>query len=161
MHPDTEEARRLLDVLRTLLRMLGISNREVERRLKLKHSAVTRLFNGTVEAKLDLVLGIMRVAGLEYDEFFSFVYPERRAAREESDAARKIHVLIDNLHPPGLRSVTPGEERPAARRPAPAVEASSEAQTREEMLEDIRKVVREVLEEVERGPEPDDNDDDQ
>ena len=35
--PNKEEVRRLLDLLRTLMRMLGFSNREVERRMGLNH----------------------------------------------------------------------------------------------------------------------------
>jgi transcriptional regulator with XRE-family HTH domain len=150
MNPDHTESRRLLEVLRTLMRMLAFSHREVERRLGLKHSAVTRLFNGQVEAKLELVLGIVRVIGLEYDELFSFVYPERRAAAAESAAARKIRSLLADLHPPGF-SAAPPAEKPL--RATPAAEPAS----RDELLRDLRKVVREVLAEMEAGdsgPEP-------
>ena len=151
MNPDKEEVQRLLDVLRTLLRMLGVSNREVERRLELKHSAVNRLFSGVVEAKLDLVLGIARAVGLGYDELFAFAYPDRRTAGEETAAARRIRSLLEDLHPKGIRAAPPVEERPAARQPAPAAKAVD----RDEMLRDLREVVRQVLGEIEQGkPEP-------
>jgi transcriptional regulator with XRE-family HTH domain len=152
--PDKEEIRRLLDVLRTLLRMLGVSNREVERRLKLKHSAVTRLFSGVVEAKLELVLGIVRVVGLEYDEFFGFVYPERRTPAEQSAAARRINSLIQDLHPAPFRAAPPVSERPAPQPAPPAMDAAG----REEMLRDLREVVRQVLKEIEEGPHKPDDD---
>jgi len=155
MNPDKEEVQRLLDVLRTLLRMLGISNREVERRLELKHSAVTRLFHGTVEAKLELVLGIVRAVGLGYDEFFDFAYPERRAAGEETAAARRVRTLLEDLHPKGIRAAPSVEERPAPVRTAPAPAAVD----RDEMLRDLREVVRQVLGEIEQGkPEPENGD---
>ena len=151
MNPDKEEVQRLLDVLRTLLRMLGVSNREVERRLELKHSAVNRLFSGVVEAKLDLVLGIARAVGIGYDEFFAFAYPDRRTAGEETAAARRIRSLLEDLHPKGIRAAPPAEERPAASQPAPAAKAVD----RDEMLRDLREVVRQVLGEIEQGkPEP-------
>jgi hypothetical protein len=145
MNPDKEEVHRLLDVLRTLLRMLGVSNREVERRLELRHSAVTRLFSGQVEAKLELVLGIVRVIGLGYDEFFGIVYPGRRAAGEETDAARRIGSLLADLNPAGIRPASPpAAARSAASRPATATEAVD----RDELLRDLRQVVREVLGEM-------------
>jgi transcriptional regulator with XRE-family HTH domain len=159
MKADKEEVQRLLDVLRTLLRMLGISNREVERRLELKHSAVTRLFGGQVEAKLELVLGIVQAVGLGHDEFFAFAYPERRAAEEETAAARRIRTLLEDLHPKGIRAAPPAEKRPAAARPAPAAQAVD----RDEMLRDLKKVVREVLGEIQSQgkpePKPENGDD--
>ena len=98
MNEDKEEARRLLEVLRTLMRVLGVSNREVERRLELHPSSLTRFFNGQVEAKLELVLGVARALGLEYDELFAFAYPERQMG-PESAAAQKIRSLLDCLSP--------------------------------------------------------------
>ena len=151
MNPDKEEVQRRLDVLRTLLRMLAHSNREVERRLELKHSAVTRLFSGVVEAKLELVLGIVRSIGLGYDEFFAFAYPERRSAGEETATARRIRTLLKDLQPAGIRAVPPAEERPAPARPALAAAAVD----RDELLRDLREVVRQVLGEIEQGkPDP-------
>jgi hypothetical protein len=151
METDAEEVQRLLDVLRTLLRMLALSNREVERRLEVKHSAVTRLFGGQVEAKLELVLGVVRSIGLGYDEFFAFAYPNRRAAGEETAAAQRIRSLLEDLHAKGIRAAPPAEERPAPVRIAPAAEAVD----RDELLRDLRKVVREVLGE----PKPENGDD--
>ena len=150
MNPDKEEVQRLLDVLRTLLRMVGVSNREVERRLELRHSAVTRLFSGVVEAKLELVLGIVRAVGLGYDEFFAFAYPERRAVGEETATARRIRTLLKDLQPASIRAAPRPEERPALARPAPAAEAVN----RDELLRDLREVVRQVLGE----PKPENGD---
>jgi transcriptional regulator with XRE-family HTH domain len=103
MNEDREEVLRVLGVLRTLMRMLGVSNREVERRLNLHPSSLTRFFNGQVEAKLELVLGITRALGLEYNELFSFAYPEGQIG-PESAAAQKIRSLLDGLAPPKKRT---------------------------------------------------------
>jgi transcriptional regulator with XRE-family HTH domain len=150
MNPDHAESRRLLEVLRNLIRILAFSHREIERRLGLKHSAVNRLLSGQVEARLELILGIVRVMGLDYAEFFSFVYPERRPAAAESAAARKIRSLLADLQPPAFSAAPPAEKPPRA---MPAAESAS----RDELLRDLRKVVREVLAEMEAGgsgPEP-------
>lgn len=106
MKEDKDEVRRLLNVLHTLMRMLGVSNREIERRLKLHPSSLTRLFNGQVEAKLELVLGIARALGLDYSELFAFCYPEG-SAPEPSESARKIRSLLEGLQPPKRRPAPP------------------------------------------------------
>ena len=46
---DKEEVDRLLNVLRTSIRLLGLTNREIERRLGLTPSYVSRIFSGTIE----------------------------------------------------------------------------------------------------------------
>lgn len=88
------------------MRMLGVSNREIERRLKLHPSSLTRFFNGQVEAKLELVLGIARALGLEYNELFTFAYPERQAG-PDSASAQKIRSLLEGLQPPKKRTSAP------------------------------------------------------
>src|SRR3954454_1232930 len=55
---DEEEVRRLLNLLRSLMRLLGFSNREVERRMGLNQGQVSRVLSGQIEAKMALVLGV-------------------------------------------------------------------------------------------------------
>ena len=105
MKEDEKEVQRLLEVLRTLMRLLGFTNREVERRLGLHPSSLTRFFNGQVEAKLELVLGIGRAIGLEYGELFTFAYPGG-ADLEESEAAQRVRSLLEGLKPPKSRPIT-------------------------------------------------------
>jgi transcriptional regulator with XRE-family HTH domain len=141
MNKDMDEVRRILDVLRTLSRMMGISNREVERRLHLHPSFLTRLYSGQVEAKLEVVLGIARAIGLEYPELFDLLYPERPNPDRWSAAAQRIHGMLEGLHPPRVQAgAVPG--------PQPR-EAAASSDT-----EAIRDVVRQVLTEVlEKRPE--------
>jgi transcriptional regulator with XRE-family HTH domain len=143
-----EEVRRLLELLRTLMRMLGFSNREVERRMGVNHGSVSRVFNGVIEAKLELVLGAVRAIGLEYDEFFSFAYPELRPPETESPAARKIRSMLEDLRPLGRRPAFPvpqPEEAVPAGRPEPL--------NREELFEELKRAVREIMEEVQPAGE--------
>jgi transcriptional regulator with XRE-family HTH domain len=135
MNKDMDEVRRTLDVLRTLSRMMGISNREVERRLGLHPSFLTRLYSGQVEAKLEVVLGIARAIGLEYAELFDLLYPERPNPERWSPAAQRIHNMLEGLHPPRIQSgATPGPQpREAAAAPDP---------------ETLKAMVRDVLTEV-------------
>lgn len=146
--PDQEEVRRLLDLLRTLMRMLGFSNREVERRMGLNHGSVSRVFSGHIEAKLELVLGAARAIGLEYDEFFAFAYPDLRPPERESEAARRIRFMLEDLRPLGRRlerSAPPPQEAP----PPPA-----EPLSRDELLADFKKLLREMMSEGRPGEDP-------
>ena len=139
MSQEKAEVRRVLDVLHTLMRMLAVSNREVERRLNLNHATVNRLLNGQIEAKLELMLGVARAIGLEYEEFFAIVYPNRPSSKPESEAARKIRSMLEDLRP----AMEPAP-RPAA--PGPL--------DRAELFEDVKQAVREIMVEMaseERG----------
>jgi transcriptional regulator with XRE-family HTH domain len=124
MSEDRQEVQRLLEVLKTLMRVLGVTNREVERRLKLHPSSLTRFFNGQVEAKLELVLGIARALGLEYSELFAFAYPSQ-SKEPESASSQKIRSVLDGLAPPKKRNSPPP--------PAPSSQ------------EDVQGLLRELL----------------
>lgn len=143
MSPEKVEVRRVLDVLHTLMRMLAVSNREVERRLSLNHATVNRLLNGQIEAKLELVLGVARAIGLEYEEFFAIVYPNRGIQKAESEAARKIRAMLEDLRP--VMGLGPS--------PAPSPAAPGPLD-RAELFEDVKQAVREIMAEMateERG----------
>jgi transcriptional regulator with XRE-family HTH domain len=134
MSAEKDEVRRLLDILHTFMRMLVISNREVERRLGLKNATISRLLSGHIEAKVDLVLAVARAIGLEYEEFFAFAYPERSAPKPESASARKLRSMLEDLRPPR------GQSRPE--------EAAVAPQGRVELFEDVKRAVREIMEEM-------------
>ncbi len=81
------------------MRLLGFSNREVERRMGLNQGLVSRVLSGQIEAKMALVLGVARSTGLEYDELFAFAYPEPRSAAQESAAAKSVRSLLEDILP--------------------------------------------------------------
>lgn len=133
---DREEVARILEVIKTLLSILNISNREVERRLGLHPSSLTRFFNGQVEAKLEVVLGIARVVGLEYEEFFSFAYPGPPDLQSESPTARSIRSKMAILQ--GVRP-----RLQSAQNPPPG--SSKESQAASPLTdEDVERIARAV-----------------
>ncbi|HEX4964389.1 MAG TPA: hypothetical protein VF173_26465 [Thermoanaerobaculia bacterium] len=134
MSQEKDEVRRLLGVLQTLVRMLAVSSREIERRLNLQHGTIGRLFSGHVEAKLELVLGVSRALGLEFEELFSFLYPNRPSTKPESQAARKIRSMLEDLRPVTAGTAAAGEPPP---KPALPLDRG-----------EVKQVVREVLEEI-------------
>ena len=129
--------------------MLGFSNREVERRMGVNHGSVSRVFSGHIEAKLELVLGAARAIGLEYDELFAFAYPDVRSPERESEAARKIRAMLEDLRPLGSRLGRP-VPAPAETPPQPPAEPLS----REELLADFKKMLREMMGENRPGEGP-------
>lgn len=122
------------------MRMLGFSHREVERRMGLNHGSVSQVLSGIVEAKLELVLGAARAIGLEYDEFFAFAYPELRHPQRESEAARKIRTMLEDLRPLGSRQRHP-VPAPVEPLPPPPVEPLN----RDELLADFKKMLRDLM----------------
>ena len=145
MTDDKDEVTRLLNVLRTLLRMLGISNREVERRSGLSAVTVTRVFNGQVEAKIEHLLAMARAAGLGYGELFHFAYPERFDPKTASPAARTIVSMLEGLHPSQSRLGPPPSSEP----PVSGKKEKGKAE-KEAVPADLEEVVRRVMEEIQR-----------
>jgi transcriptional regulator with XRE-family HTH domain len=129
---DEEEVERLMNVLRTAIRLLGLSNREIERRLGLTPSYLSRLFGGYIELKVEHVLAIVRAIGLQPSEFFELAYPRR--AEPPSESFRTIRTLLRDMQPP---------EEP---RPAPAVDL-----TPEEIDRRIQESVRRAFKELANG----------
>jgi DNA-binding phage protein len=92
-----EEARRLVEVLRVLSRMLGYRNRDLERRAKLNHATSVRVFAGDSEPRLQFLLAVVKALGLEYWEFFELAYADRPASSSEAPLAAGI--LEPRPHP--------------------------------------------------------------
>jgi transcriptional regulator with XRE-family HTH domain len=92
MDPETE---RLVNLLKLCLRILGITNREVARRLEISPSYISKLFSGSSELRLDHVIRVCKAAGLEPAEFFSLAYP--RQPYSASPAATRLRELLQTI----------------------------------------------------------------
>ncbi len=95
MDPETQ---RLLNLLKVCLKILGITNREIARRLEMSPSYVSKLLSGASELRLDHVIRICRAADLEPAEFFSLAYPRQSAGRGTL-AASKLRDLLQTVMP--------------------------------------------------------------
>ena|SRR6185295_2165272 len=89
MQPETQ---RLINLLKATLRVLGLSHREIARRIGMSPSYLSKLFSGVSDLHLDHVIQICQAAGLEPAEFFSLAYPRQPAGN--SLAARKLRELL-------------------------------------------------------------------
>jgi transcriptional regulator with XRE-family HTH domain len=125
---DKEEVDRLLNVLRTSIRLLGLTNREIERRLGLTPSYVSRIFSGTIELKVEHVLAIARAMGLEPWEFFELAYPRRSEPPTES--FRSIRTLLRDMQPPAP--------------PAPPAPGLTAEEIDQKIQESVRRALREL-----------------
>jgi transcriptional regulator with XRE-family HTH domain len=86
------ETKRLINLVKVTLRILGLSNREVARRLGMSPSYVSKLLSGAAEIRLDHVIRICRAADMEPAEFFGLAYP-LPAARPSTTQARLRDML--------------------------------------------------------------------
>jgi len=92
------ETQRLINLLKVSLKILGVTNREVARRMEMSPSYISKLFSGSSELRLDHVIRICRAAGLEPSEFFSLAYPRRPMGG--TAAAAKLRELLQSMDPP-------------------------------------------------------------
>lgn len=122
-----EEVQRLIQVLRVAMRILDVSNRDVEKALGLSYGYLSRLFSGAIELKVEHILQILEVLGLTPAEYFQLAYP-RKASPSES--ATRMRAILDGFGP------TTPEERP------PAGDLSSD-----ELEKTISRVLQKMLRE--------------
>ena len=99
-----EEIQRLIQMLRVAMRILDVSNRDIEKQLGLSYGYLSRLFSGAIELKMEHILQILEVLGLTPAEFFQLAYPRRTSP--PSEAAARMRTILDGFGP-----ITP-EERP-------------------------------------------------
>ena len=71
-------------MLKTAMKVLGFTNRDVERKLGLSGSYLSRLFSGMIDLKVDHVVAISRVIGVEPEEMFQLSFPKKRKAPSAS-----------------------------------------------------------------------------
>src|SRR5262245_66291348 len=101
-----DEIERVIRMLRTAMRLLGFTNREIERRLKYTPSYLTRLFSGQIELRFEHVVDIVHAMGMTVDEFFRFSYPERE--QKLSESAARLEALLEEMRPTPLPPEQPG-----------------------------------------------------
>jgi len=140
MNPETNtEILRILDLLKTLIRILGLSNREIERRAGFSPSYLSRLFGNYLELKYEHILEISRALGITPREFFELAYPDNAEAPTES--MKRIRSVLQNMQP------LPRPVETAAPKPAPGLSA-------EEVERRIQDALRQVFQDLGRKGGP-------
>jgi hypothetical protein len=91
------DIRWILDTLKTSMRLLEITNREVETRMGWSHGYLSRIFSGTIELRVEHVVEIVAILGLTPAEFFNLAYP--RQPDPPSPAAARLRSLLRRYQP--------------------------------------------------------------
>lgn len=101
---------RILRMLQVAIRMLELSNREVERRLNWTPGYMTRILKGTIELKVEHLVDIAGAIGLSPREMLLFAFPDRGEA--PTPAALRLEALMDELRPAPVRKPEPPKPEP-------------------------------------------------
>lgn len=99
MTPETEH---MITVLRTVMRVLGYRNADLERKLGLSTSYLSRLFSGGIELRFQHIVDLANAMGLRVDEIFRFAYPE--TGEVASDSARRLRAATGSFQPTAART---------------------------------------------------------
>ena len=89
----SRESERILDLIKAVQRILGVTNRELETRLGLSTGYLNRLFHRKIALRFEHVLAIVTALGLRWDEFFQSAYPP--GGQGPSTAAKQIQAVFE------------------------------------------------------------------
>jgi len=92
------EEQHLLTLMKTTMRVLGFTNRDVERRLGLSGSYLSRLFSGDIDLRFSHIVSISRAMGLEPEELLLLAYPH--GEEPQSPAARRLAARLQGQPEP-------------------------------------------------------------
>src|SRR5215203_3104757 len=73
------QTQHMIGVLRTSIRAVGLTHREVEKRLGVSRGYLSRLFSGAMDLRFDHVAEIAEAIGLEPEEVFRLAFPPMQA----------------------------------------------------------------------------------
>jgi transcriptional regulator with XRE-family HTH domain len=94
-----DEIRRCAKMLESVVRMDGLSARQLEEKLGYGAGTVNRLFSGKIELKLRHILLILEVIGIPPSQFFREVFPEDERPRSEPEMASRLLDLLERHAP--------------------------------------------------------------
>lgn len=86
----------MLQTLKTIMRVLGFTNRDIERKLGLSSSYLSRLFSGGMELRFDHIVNISKAMGMKPQEVFQFAYPQ--TDEPPSEALQRLRKTTGAFH---------------------------------------------------------------
>ena len=98
VHKMRTETEHIIQILKTAMRVLGFTNREIEQKLGVSGGYLTRVFNGTMELRFEHIVDIARAIGLEPEEVFHLAYPQAR--NPPTDSAQRLREMFPSAPPP-------------------------------------------------------------
>lgn len=94
-----EDIRRCAKMLESVVRMSGLSARQLEERLDYGAGTVNRLFSGKIELKLRHMLLILDSIGIPPSQFFREAFPDDGRPRSEPEMASRLLDLLERHVP--------------------------------------------------------------
>jgi len=105
----------MITTVKTLMRILGFRNADVERKLGWSVSYLSRLYSGGIELRFEHIVDIAGALGLRPEEVFRFAYPD--LGEEPSAAAKQVRQATSSLggiRLPATPAAAPAEPLPPA-----------------------------------------------
>lgn len=94
-----DDLRRSAKLLESLVRMAGMSARQLEEKLGYGAGTMHRIFNGRIELKLRHILLILEAVGIPPSQFFREAFPEDERPRSETETAARLYDLLEQYVP--------------------------------------------------------------
>ena len=105
MRPETQQ---MIQVIRTVMRLLGFRNSDLERKLGVSAGYLSRVFSGGIELRFDLIAEIAELMGLRVEELFRFAYPE--TGEPPSEMALRLRESTESFRPSPIFQAGPSPE---------------------------------------------------
>lgn len=131
----------MIGTLKTLMRLLGYRNADIERHLGWSVSYLSRLYSGGIELRFEHIVDIGGALGLRPEEVFRFAYPE--TDEPPSEAAERVRQATSSLG--GFRPAAQPKGQPAPPPQPPA--ALTESDVERIVLKTIRRLTGPAAEE--------------
>lgn len=141
------EVKRLLSILKTSMRSLGYTNRDIEKKLGLSGSYLSRLFSGLIDLKVDHIVSISRALGMDPDEMFQLAFPKRK--KQPSVAALRLRETLDEAN--RAEGGDPGRElqvedlQPDDETPPPAAKGEPPSELEQAMEKLMARTIQKLL----------------
>jgi transcriptional regulator with XRE-family HTH domain len=134
-----DEVKRLLSVLRTAMKVLDVTNREIEKKLGQSYGYLSRLFAGTIDLKVEHILDICQAIGLRPAEFFHLAYPR---VGTPTESARRLRDVLQGFQ------TTPLENADGEPEPPPLTQTEMEKM----MLDSLHRLLKQMAAGAPREP---------
>lgn len=93
------EVKHVADTLKTAIKVLGYSVREVEKHLGYSQGYLSRVFSGAIELKFEHIVDVAKALGMAPEEILAFVFPHLRDP--PSQAAWELWQRVGGTAPTG------------------------------------------------------------
>jgi transcriptional regulator with XRE-family HTH domain len=92
-----EDLKHVLDTIGLALRLLDVTNREIESQKGWSHGYLSRILSGNIELRMEHVLDIASILGMAPAEFFDLAWPHK--PQPPTPPAARLQGLLRRYQP--------------------------------------------------------------